>query len=86
MAKFNPAFKIYIAYALAEMIVFKITGNVNLQARVTKGKKAAELNAKAINGKANPPVAFRQSRMLQGRRIYGGSRTTGLYTGQNGRT
>ena len=84
--KFSPAFKIYLAYSLAEKIVFKLTGNVTLLARITAGKKTEEVNAKAVNGKANPPVAYRQSRMLQGRRIYGGGRTTGLYTGQNGRT
>jgi len=84
--KFSPSFKIYLAYALAEKIVFKLTGNVALLGRVKEGKKVAQLEAKANNGKANPPVAFRQSKMLNGRRVYGGSRTTGLYTGQNGRT
>jgi len=84
--KYSPAFKIFLAYSLAEKIVFKLTGNVTLLARITAGKKTEEVNAKAVNGKANPPVAYRQSRMLQGRRIYGGGRTTGLYTGQNGRT
>lgn len=84
--KFSPSFKIYLAYCLAEKIVFKLTGNVTLTGRVTSGKKAEEVNAKAKNGKANPPVAYRQSRMLEGRRTYGGSSTTGLYTGQNGRT
>ena len=84
--KFSPSFKIYLAYGLAEKIVYKLTGNVNLQTRVTAGLKTAQLEAKAKNGKANPPVAYRQSKMLQGRRIYGGSRTTGLFAGQNGRT
>jgi len=84
--KFSPSFKIYLAYCLAERIVFKLTGNVNLQGRVTTGKKTAQLDAKAKNGKVNPPVAYRQSKMLAGRRIFGGSRTSGLYTGQNGRT
>ncbi|MCK5602421.1 hypothetical protein KAR91_11140 [Candidatus Pacearchaeota archaeon] len=86
VSRFSPSFKIYAAYSLAKEIVFKLTGNVSLQNRIVAAKKAAELNAKAKNGKANPPVAFRQSKMLQGRRIYGGSRTTGLYSGQNGRT
>jgi len=84
--KFSPSFKIFLAYSLAEKIVYKLTGNVNLLVRITTGKKTEELNARANNGKANPPVAFRQSKMLNGRRIYGGSRTTGLYTGQDGRT
>ncbi len=84
--KYSPSFKIYFAYALAEKIVYKLTGNATLLARVTAGLKTAQLDAKAKNGKANPPVAYRQSRMLAGRRIYGGSRTTGLYAGQNGRT
>ena len=84
--KYSPSFKIYLAYCLAEKIVYKLTGNVNLQTRITNGKKTAQLEAKAKNGKANPPVAYRQSRMLNGRRTFGGSRTSGLYTGQNGRT
>jgi len=84
--KFSPSFKIYLAYCLAEKIVFKLTGNVNLLTRVTAGKKAEELNAKATNGKANPPVAYRSSRMLNGRRVFGGSHLSGLFTGQNGRT
>ena len=85
-AKFSPSFKIYLAYALAEKIVYKLTGNATLLTRVTAGKQTAQLEAKAKNGKANPPVAYRQSRMLNGRRIYGGSRTSGLFAGQNGRT
>jgi len=86
VVKFSPSFKFYLAYALADKIVFKLTGNVNLAARVTASSKTAELKAKAKNGKANPPVAYRQSKMLEGRRVYGGSRTTGLFAGQNGRT
>jgi len=86
VVKFSPSFKIYLAYCLAEKIVFKLTGNVNLLTRIIAAKKTEELNAKATNGKANPPVAFRQSRMLSGRRTYGGSRTSGLFAGQNGRT
>jgi hypothetical protein len=84
--KFSPSFKIYLAYCLAEKIVFKLTGNVNLLTRIITSKKAEQLNAKASNGKANPPVAYRQSRMLNGRRVYGGSSTTGLFAGKNGRT
>jgi len=84
--KFSPSFKIFLAYSLAEKIVFKLTGNVNLLTRITASKKAEELNAKATNGKANPPVAYRSSKMLAGRRVFGGSRTSGLFTGQNGRT
>ena len=86
VVKYSPSFKIYLAYCVAEKIVYKVTGNVALQTRVTAGKKTAQLEAKAKNGKANPPVAFRQSRMLNGRRTFGGSRTSGLYAGQNGRT
>jgi len=86
VTKFSPSFKIYFAYCIAEKIVFKLTGNVALQKRVQDGKKVAQVEAKANNGKVNPPVAYRQSKLLQGRRLYGGSRTTGLYTGQNGRT
>jgi len=86
VVKMSPSFQIYLAYALAEKIVFKLTGNVALLGRVKDGKKVEQVNAKAKNGKANPPVAYRESKMLAARRIYGGSRTSGLYTGQNGRT
>ena len=86
VVKFSPSFKIYLAYSLAEKIVYKLTGNVNLLNRLVTAKKNEELNAKATNGKANPPVAYRQSRMLNGRRVYGGSSITGLFSGQNGRT
>lgn len=85
VVKFSPSFKIFFAYALAERIAYKLTGNASLLTRVINGRKDAELNAKAKNGKANPPVAFRQSKMLGARRIYGGSSTTGLFTRQNGR-
>lgn len=86
VTNFSPSFIIYFAYALAEEIAFKLTGNVSLQKRIEAARTKKELKAKAKNGKANPPVAFRQSKMLNGRRIFGGSRTTGLFTGQNGRT
>ena len=75
-AKFSPSFKIFFAYSLADKTVFKLTGNVALAGRITTAMKTAEINAKAKNGKANPPIAFRQSKMLNGRRVYGGSRTT----------
>jgi len=86
VVKFSPSFKLYLAYLIAEKIVYKLTGNAGLQGRVSSGLKAEELNARANNGKSNPPVAFRTSRMLQGRRVYGGSSLTGLYEEQNGRT
>jgi len=86
VTNYSPSFRIYLAHALADEIVYKLTGNAGLAGRVEKKRQKAELKAKAKNGKANPPVAYRQSKMLQGRRVYGGSRTTGLYTGQNGRT
>jgi len=84
--KFSPSFKIYLAYALAEVAAFKLTGNPTLLGRIREAKKLAMMEAKAKNGKANPPVAYRQSKMLEARRTYGGGRTTGLYTGQDGRT
>lgn len=85
VAKYSPSFKIYLAYALAERVVYKLTGNANLQTRLQRGKQTEMVNAKAKNGKANPPVAYRESKMLNARRTYGGSRTTGLYLGRNGR-
>ena len=84
--KYSPSFKIYFAYALAERIVFKLTGNPALTTRIKEAKKVVQIEAKANNGKANPPVAYRQSKMLQGRRLHGGPNITGLYAGQNGRT
>jgi len=84
--KFSPSFKIFLAYALADRVVFKLTGNVSLGTRITQTRKTAEINARAKNGKANPPIAFRQSKMLNGRRVYGGSSINGLHTGHNGRT
>lgn len=85
-AKYSAAFKMYLVYSLAEKIVYKLTGNVSLLGRVTAGRKVEELNAKAVNGKANPPVAYRDSKMLNARRIFGGSRTTGIFRGTHGRT
>lgn len=84
-AKYSAAFKMYLAYSLAEKILFKLTGNVSLMNRIITAKKSAEVNAKAVNGKDNPPVAFRRSRMLDARRIFGGSRTTGIFRGRHGR-
>jgi len=86
VSKWTPSFKIFVAYKLADLTVYKLTGNVSLGARIKEGLKQAELAAKAKNGKANPPVAYRQSKMLNARRVFGGSRTTGLFAGQNGRT
>jgi hypothetical protein len=86
VVKFSPSFKIFFAHALADYIVIKLTGNTTLATRVTAARKVAELSAKAKNGKANPPVAYRVSKMLQGRRVYGGSSISGLYTEQDGRT
>jgi len=73
VTKFSPSFKLYLAAELAEKIVYKLTGNPGLQNRVSQAKQREMLSAKAKNGKANPPIAFRQSRMLNARRIYGGA-------------
>lgn len=85
-AKYSAAFKMFLAYSLADKIVFKLTGNISLINRIITAKKVAEVNARAVNGKENPPVAFRKSRMLEARRIFGGSRTTGIFRRANGRT
>ena len=85
VVKFSPSFKIYFAHALAEAVAFKLTGNINLVTRLTTARQKAELSAKAKNGKVNPPVAFRQSRMLNARRVHGGTSTSGLYARRNGR-
>ena len=84
--KYSSSFKMYLAYSLAEKIVYKLTGNAGLLGRITTGRKTEQVNAKAVNGKVNPPVAYRQSKLLEGRRVYGGSTITGRYAGQNGRT
>jgi len=86
VVKFSPSFKIYLAYALALEVAYKLTGNTSLLVRIENGLKRSELNAKAKNGKSNPPVAYRESKMLAGRRVYKGSSTSGLFGGQNGRT
>lgn len=85
VTKFSPSFKQFLAHIMAEKIVYKLTGNVSLQNRVTASLKTAELNAKAKNGKANPPVAYRESRILQGRRVYAGAAGPGLFARRNGR-
>lgn len=77
VTKFSPSFKFYIATELAEKIVYKLTGNPGLQNRIVQAKQREMMNAKAKNGKANPPIAFRQSRMLNARRMYGGGSSLG---------
>lgn len=83
VTKFSPSFKFYLAAALAEKVVYKLTGNAGLQNRIVQAKQREQVNAKAKNGKANPPIAFRQSRMLNARRIYGG---TSRFGGTRGRS
>lgn len=82
-SKFSPSFKLYLAASLAEKIVFTITGNFGIQTRVSQAKQREMLNAKAKNGKANPPIAYRQSKMIEGRRIYGGTSKLGRLYGRN---
>jgi len=86
VVKFPSSFKMFFAYSLAEVVVFKLTGNVNLQNRIVAAKKREEINARAVDGKANPPVAFRRSKMLAARRRFSSSSSTFLSTGQDGRT
>ena len=81
--KFSPSYKIYLAHALAEAIVYQLTGNLNLQTRISSARVKAEAKAKAKNGLANPPIAYRESRMLTNRRRYGSGRTS--YGRPNGR-
>jgi hypothetical protein len=70
VSKWSPSFKFFVAASLAERIVYKLTGNAGLHGRVAQVMKTAEIGAKAKNGKANPPIAFRQSKMLNARRVY----------------
>ncbi len=83
VTKYSPSFKLFLAASLAEKVVYKLTGNAGLQTRVIQAKQREQLNAQAKNGKVNPPIAFRQSRMLNARRIYGGASRLGRPYGRN---
>lgn len=72
VTKYSPSFKLFLAFALAEKVVYKLTGNAGLATRIAGLKKIEEVNARAKNGKSNPPIAFRRSKMLAGRRLYSG--------------
>lgn len=83
VTKFSPSFKMYLAALVAENIAYKLTGNRGLQASVVQRRQTEQLNAQSKNGKGNPPIAFRQSRMLNARRIYGGASRLGRPYGRN---
>lgn len=73
ISKWSPSFKWFIAASLGEKIVYKLTGNMGLQKRMAEAKQREQVNAQAKNGKVNPPIAYRQSRMLNARRVFGGA-------------
>lgn len=83
--RFSPSFKLFLAARVAEQVVFALTGSATLRAAVIKIRKEYELSAKAKNGMANPPIAYRQSRMLNARRLYGGSTAYSALERQGGR-
>lgn len=84
VTKYSPAFKLYLAHALAARVAFPLTGNAGLQTRLQVIEKQSQVYAKAVNGKANPPIPFRQSKMLNARRYYGGG--SAAIGGSYGRT
>ncbi len=82
VTRFTPTFRLYLAAELAKAIVFKLTGSVGLTNRVEGVRKAAELKAKAANGRANPPRAYRAAKSTVGRRNQGGRYNGGSQTSE----
>lgn len=73
VSKWSPSFKFFVAASFGEKVAYKLTGNAGLQKRMSEAKQREQINAQAKNGKVNPPIAYRQSRMLNARRIFGGA-------------
>ena len=72
VSTYSPSFKIYLAHLLASFVVTKLTGNAGAIKRVQSLLPVMRAQAKATNGKSSPPVAYIESKMLRGRRLYGG--------------
>lgn len=70
IAKWTSAFKLYVAYQLVFFTVFKLTGQNAIATRLEGKISPIRMNAKAINGLANPPKAYRQSVMITARRRF----------------
>lgn len=85
VVQFPPSFKMYLAAKIAEVIVYKITSNPTLQKRMVTIRQEYERSAKAKNGKVNPPVAFRRSKLLEARRRYAGPASGSHLARPNGR-
>jgi hypothetical protein len=85
VTKYSPAFKIYLAYALAEEVATQLTGNKTILDGISNKVKEKRVKAKSVNGKANPPRAYRGSRTLGARRsnysgaIYGEDQPSSFY-------
>jgi len=70
IAKWTAAFRIYVAYQLAYFTVFALTGQNQTTTRIQNQLTKHMTEAKAINGLLSPPRAYRESRMITGRRLY----------------
>jgi hypothetical protein len=70
VAKYPATFIMYLAHVLASNTVFILTKNQTVANAVRALEKTARLEAQAVNGKNNPPRAFRESAMLRARRRY----------------
>ena len=66
--KFSPSFKLYLAYLLAYHTVAKLVGNTSVIGWVQKALQREEIQAKAKNGRNNPPKGYRRVEMLSARR------------------
>lgn len=68
VATYPASFRIYLAHLLAYNTVTKLVGMTGAADKVLKRLQKAELEAKAKNGRSNPPRAYRKSYMLSARR------------------
>ena len=66
--KFSAKFILYPAHELAAKTALKLTKNIVLAGKVAALVQPVRLEAQAINGKMNPPKAYRESAMLRARR------------------
>lgn len=72
VSKWPANFKLLLAHRLAARTVFRLTGNATIAKMVREEEKMVSPMARAIDGKSNPPKAYRQSKMLLGRQLNAG--------------
>lgn len=72
VSTYTATFKIYLAHLLASAIVSKLTGNAGVIRRVQAMVAPVRAMAKAKNGKDSPVKIFKESKMLNGRKLYEG--------------